>query len=89
LNVAGFVPPVARVLRLLGVDPAELQPGARQASGSAAGSAAGVGNYAGAAPARRWPVMTLPPGAVPNFYNLCTRCNDCVKACPHWAIRPA
>lgn len=80
LNVAGFVPPVARVLRLLGVDPAELQRGA-QGAGQPTG-------YGAVAP-RRWPVMTLPPGAVPNFYNVCTRCNDCVKACPHWAIRKA
>ena len=32
-----------------------------------------------------------PPGAVPQeaFLTLCTQCNDCVAACPAWAIRKA
>lgn len=32
-----------------------------------------------------------PPGAVDGtlFFELCTRCNDCVAACPAWAIRKA
>lgn len=52
------------------------------------------GSAGAAAPApprtlRRWPVLSLPPGAVPNFYSTCTRCNDCVAACPAWAIRKA
>ncbi len=29
-----------------------------------------------------------PPGALPGkrFFELCTQCNDCVAACPAWAI---
>ena len=33
--------------------------------------------------------MTPPPGAVPDFAALCTKCDDCVAACPAWAIRKA
>ena len=30
-----------------------------------------------------------PPGAVAeaDFLNLCTRCDDCIKACPEWVVR--
>ena len=40
-------------------------------------------------PARPAPVR--PPGALPEreFLNACTRCDDCVPACPHEAIRKA
>jgi len=32
-----------------------------------------------------------PPGALPerDFLSACTRCNDCVAACPKWAVRKA
>jgi MauM/NapG family ferredoxin protein len=32
-----------------------------------------------------------PPGALPEhaFLAACTRCNDCVAACPKWAVRKA
>ena len=30
-----------------------------------------------------------PPGATVRFLELCTKCNDCVTACPAWAIRVA
>ena len=30
-----------------------------------------------------WP---RPPGAVPDFERLCTKCDECVIACPHGAI---
>ena len=32
-----------------------------------------------------------PPGALPerDFLATCTRCNDCVAACPQWAVRKA
>ncbi|MGH7143254.1 MAG: 4Fe-4S dicluster domain-containing protein [Planctomycetota bacterium] len=78
LQAAEFLPPVARVFRLLGVElTANL---AAEVAGAAA---------AGGPPARSWPVLTLPPGAVPNFYAVCTRCNECVASCPPWAIRKA
>ncbi|MCA8968616.1 MAG: 4Fe-4S dicluster domain-containing protein [Planctomycetes bacterium] len=34
---------------------------------------------------------TRPPGAVEGdrFFELCTKCGDCVEACPAWAIRSA
>ncbi len=32
-----------------------------------------------------------PPGALEEapFLEACTRCDDCIKACPHWVIRKA
>lgn len=32
-----------------------------------------------------------PPGALPEkeFLKTCTKCEDCLKACPHWVIRKA
>lgn len=41
-------------------------------------------------PARLLPILR-PPGALPEaeFMSACTRCGDCMKACPHGAIRPA
>ncbi len=32
-----------------------------------------------------------PPGARPEaeFLERCTRCDDCIKACPHWVVRKA
>lgn len=42
------------------------------------------------APARPtgWP---RPPGALPEpeFLATCTRCDQCVKVCPHWALKVA
>ncbi|RME00259.1 MAG: 4Fe-4S dicluster domain-containing protein [Deltaproteobacteria bacterium] len=37
------------------------------------------------------PIFVRPPGALPEeaFRAACTRCDECVKACPHWAIRKA
>ena len=41
------------------------------------------------------PVATLPwlrpPGALPEaeFLAACTRCDLCVKVCPHWALKVA
>ena len=39
-------------------------------------------------PRQAW---TRPPGAVPEraFLEACTRCDDCIKACPHWVLRKA
>jgi MauM/NapG family ferredoxin protein len=36
-------------------------------------------------------VFLRPPGALPEaaFRAVCTRCDDCVAACPKWAIRKA
>ena len=37
------------------------------------------------------PPFVRPPGALTEeaFLAACTRCDECVKACPHWAIRKA
>ena len=35
------------------------------------------------------PYRSRPPGATSRFLELCTKCNDCVQACPAWAIRVA
>jgi len=37
------------------------------------------------------PVCLRPPGALPEpaFQAICTRCDDCVAACPKWAVRKA
>ena len=37
------------------------------------------------------PRFLRPPGALPEaqFLTTCTRCDDCVKVCPKWAIRKA
>jgi ferredoxin-type protein NapG len=37
---------------------------------------------------RRYQPMRRPPGAVPepSFMSLCTKCDKCAEACPHYAI---
>ncbi len=42
-------------------------------------------------PTAKLPDFVRPPGALPEkeFLAACTRCDDCVKACPHWVIRKA
>jgi ferredoxin-type protein NapG len=37
------------------------------------------------------PAFLRPPGALsePEFLAACTRCDECIKACPRWAIRRA
>lgn len=37
------------------------------------------------------PSFVRPPGALgePAFLAACTRCDECVKACPHWVVRKA
>lgn len=38
------------------------------------------------APVKNW---TPPPGAAPNFATLCSQCDDCIRACPHFVLRKA
>lgn len=58
--------------------------GAAQASRAFQAEAAPVP----AAPPVAW---VRPPGALPeaDFLSACTRCDDCIKACPHLVIRKA
>ena len=103
LTAAEMFTPMSRFFRTVGVDistPGEqhrnplgallagaLRTGAARGDGDGGVAWPGAGQAGGTRKA--WPVITLPPGAVPDFYSVCTRCNECVKACPHWAIRYA
>jgi ferredoxin-type protein NapG len=37
------------------------------------------------------PAFTRPPGALPEsqFLEKCTKCDECIKLCPHWVVRKA
>lgn len=69
--------------------------GLAEAVTGAARAAASVGNAvlpppAAAPPAPR-PLYLRPPGALPEgiFVDVCTRCDDCLVACPRESIRKA
>ena len=72
---------LASFLRAGLVTAAEIRAGQREAVAldAAAGSLA---------EAPRW---VRPPGAIEEtaFLDACTRCDDCVRACPHWVVRKA
>lgn len=71
---------------------------ARQAGELAAGLAEGAAEAARAFEEQAKPELkrpsaawVRPPGALAeaDFLAACTRCDECVKACPHWVIRKA
>lgn len=52
-------------------------------------AAADAGSSGGSGPAAT--TWNRPPGALsePEFLKACTRCDLCVKVCPHWALKAA
>mgnify|MGYP001603782426 CR=1 FL=1 len=64
--------------------------GFSRAAGSVAGALLGCGAVAShALRPRVRPSLVRPPGALPEpaFLDTCTRCDECVKACPHWVVK--
>ncbi len=66
----------------------------RRVAGGVADVLASVGAIrpeAPAVPARALAPVVRPPGALPEteFLRRCTRCDDCIRACPHFVIRKA
>lgn len=57
----------------------------------AVGAIAPAGSVAPAVVAPPPVGFVRPPGALPEprFLQQCTRCDDCIRACPHWVIRKA
>ena len=68
-----------------------LRLGFATASEFRAGQRDGAALAAAAGSLAEAPAWVRPPGAIAeaDFLEACTRCSDCVAACPHWVVRKA